>query len=714
MLDFLKKPSTTLTSLLLVLSVLLSLSGCTKQSAGNGKEAERTASNSDGEWVYSLSYTQMPENFGKIRGISASNGNIFVAGSAKSIPSLYLSENNNTKLKELQFDNSPADAKTIYAMTTDKSGEAWILAGEMPLRYYSDGQLKTNDDYSGRYSIINYNTAGDCIGRFSTEPLGSRQLLGILADDSGHLFCWDKSEIDVYSKDGSKLFDLELGSKNIMSVAKLNGNIIAHVSDVDKTGIYSVNMAAKDLGEYVADAKACFDNSFGGYTDCRGDKFLINNGREILAYNNSKDYDSVLNWLECGVDGTQAIAFQELKSGEYAAAFRGESRFATIKKTYSKTARQVLTLAASYLSRDLSTLIAQFNSSNKDYKIVSQYYETEEDLKRLNTEVISGKAPDIYDFTYMPLESFKTSGALLDLNPYLNDTKYKLVGPVKAALESDGKLYSLPNSFAIDSFVASGQYVGNKTSWTTDEMNQIVKEHEGMHSFESFATKDELLKWVTTFSLGNYIDEKSDKCSFNSNEFINLLKMCNEMPTDSQIEDIESYNKKALLKVAPIQNILALSTYAKDFAGDYTFIGFPNDKGNGSLFDFIGIRLAISAQSKHKQAAWDFVQMMLDDKYQKKLTSGLPVVQAVLDEQMNDAACGRLTDYQGNMCKISDNDINKLKALIADTAIVADNNSTIQEIIKEEASSYFGGSKTAEDAAATIQSRASIYLSEHR
>ena len=38
----------------------------------------------------------------------------------------------------------------------------------------------------------------------------------------------------------------------------------------------------------------------------------------------------------------------------------------------------------------------------------------------------------------------------------------------------------------------------------------------------------------------------------------------------------------------------------------------------------------------------------------------------------------------------------------------------LAEIIKEEAAAYFAGSMTAEQAAQNIQSRASIYLQEHR
>ena len=53
--------------------------------------------------------------------------------------------------------------------------------------------------------------------------------------------------------------------------------------------------------------------------------------------------------------------------------------------------------------------------------------------------------------------------------------------------------------------------------------------------------------------------------------------------------------------------------------------------------------------------------------------------------------------------------------LINNTSMVADyNTSQINDIINEEVAYYFSGEKTAQDVAATIQNRVSIYVNEQR
>lgn len=714
-----KKPINQILCMLLIFSVLISASGCAKPSddSANLTASAAAANKDDGEWVYTLSYKDMPEDFGKIKAISVSDGSLFIAGSLGGVPTLYLYNIDSENLKKLEFDNSADNAKTIYGMTFDKSGSVWILAGEMPSAYIINDEMKTNEEFSGRYSISNYNADGVCIGNISIEALGSdRQLVGVLADENGRIVCWDDTEIDVFNTDGSKLFSLDGGgSKRIMSVAKIDGNAIAYVAEGNETGIYFIDMDAKSWGEYVPDEKTYDGNWSGMYTDCSGDRFFINTGRELLVYDkDTKAYNILLNWLDCGIGGAGLSAFKDLGNEKYVAVVGGESRFAIIQKEYREHARQALKLATEFLGYDLANLITQYNSSNPDYKIVPEYYETEDDFMRLNTEVISGKAPDLYNFKFMPIEGFESSGALMDLNPFLDEYGYKLVGPVKSALETNGRLYSIPDRFEIYSFAVSREFAGDKTSWTTDEMNEVMEKcGSHMHKFGTFATKTELLKWVCTFSLANYLDKENGKCSFDNAEFVKLLETCNEMPDNYlQFGDIKSYEDNALLKMAPIQSITSICGYSKRFGGDYTFIGFPNDSGNGSLFSFGGERIAVSAKSEHQDAALDFVKTMLDDQYQCEMTIGMPIVQSALEKQMQDAVDGNLTDFTGEKIKIASSDIDKLKTLIASTRKSADTNSVIQEIIEEEAKPYFEGSRTAEETAKIIQSRVSVYIAE--
>lgn len=78
-----------------------------------------------------------------------------------------------------------------------------------------------------------------------------------------------------------------------------------------------------------------------------------------------------------------------------------------------------------------------------------------------------------------------------------------------------------------------------------------------------------------------------------------------------------------------------------------------------------------------------------------------------------------LTAYQtaapdGAENTVSEADAAQFYDLLDSITVLEGPDGALAEIIKEEAAAYFAGSMTAEQAAQNIQSRASIYLQEHR
>ena len=87
--------------------------------------------------------------------------------------------------------------------------------------------------------------------------------------------------------------------------------------------------------------------------------------------------------------------------------------------------KTTLTYATMYLSQDERNRIVDFNRSGVPYRIeVHDYseYSTEEDyqagIKKLNTEILAGKAPDIINTESLPLRQYGAKGILEDLWPF--------------------------------------------------------------------------------------------------------------------------------------------------------------------------------------------------------------------------------------------------------------------------------------------------------
>ena len=166
-----------------------------------------------------------------------------------------------------------------------------------------------------------------------------------------------------------------------------------------------------------------------------------------------------------------------------------------------------------------------------------------------------------------------------------------------------------------------------------------------------------------------------------------------------------------------------------NFGEDVTFVGFPTENRNGSVFA-LDAELAISSKCKNKEAAWEFLKYFLSDEYQSGTSMyNLPVSVKALNAKIEEAmkedddtiiarASGDLvmTDesYAEQNKPLTQAEADQIMELINSVNQVMRTDNDLETIITEEAESYFAGQKSVQDAASVIQSRASIYISENQ
>lgn len=259
-------------------------------------------------------------------------------------------------------------------------------------------------------------------------------------------------------------------------------------------------------------------------------------------------------------------------------------------------------------------------------------------------------------------------------------------------------------------------------------------------------------------------------------EGIDYDKLYNENPNYWSDQEKAVYDNKALLQSVYLYSFDRYNTLKKTyFAGDeMTFVGFPHagdDYATSQLnFDII---LGISEKSNVKDGAWDFIKKVLtstvteeETKYydynsapenvefvpevggvltpaegssRYKLVASemsywnnygnFPIVRADLEKLAQQALVpskyvnenGELvesenTSYIGDeeikISQMTQEDVDECMALIESCTSVSHTNEDLQAIIDEEASAYFAGTKSVDETAKTIQSRASIFMSE--
>ena len=389
-------------------------------------------------------------------------------------------------------------------------------------------------------------------------------------------------------------------------------------------------------------------------------------------------------------------------------------------------------------------------------------------VTQLNSEIVTGSMPDIVMLdSSLPTQSYFQKGVFADLNKFIDAEeggldRSKYLDNILRASETNGKLYSLITDYMIYSIAIKTKFADGKTKWTFDEMMDAVKNMpEGMEMFYG-SGRNEILSVFLETGMGGLInwengDAKFDTQSFR--DFITYLAKCPELGlweeyysqmsqvTEEYVYDEEKerelseqyalryWNDKSLLGNASIYSFNAIMNIYSEFASkDVTFIGFPTDSedGNGALI-MPTKEFAISAKSPAKQQAWDFIKYYVEnsaDKY--NFTLSLDALQESADEALKNYGKdsligGYVHDYEwlkqrgysddyinymmnSNM-KLDQEMIDAVWALLRGANTVARSDSELNDIINEELSAFFAGTKSVEETSRVIASRAKIMIS---
>ncbi len=397
---------------------------------------------------------------------------------------------------------------------------------------------------------------------------------------------------------------------------------------------------------------------------------------------------------------------------------------------------QILTLATYECSWLLENSISEFNAANPNYKIeIKDYaafdnYGADNGLQLLATDIISGKVPDIYDLSCFNPRQFAQRGLLLDLKTMFeadDEMDYaELLPSAAAALEYKGGLYELVPAFSLVTMCSDISITG--TEWSVEDFIRLCDEYGTGAILGRDMTKADFLGYVLCFMKDQLYSEENLSCSFDSRNFIDLLKIAAQLPDSFDYDGsqgtplMRAYTGEQKVCLDSFGSVIVseISWYDSIFGGEAQFVGFPTDSGSG--FGLApSVRLGISSSSQYQYSAWEFFKYLLNDPH---LFSELPLRESKLDENL-DAWIEHAEKYEpGVVSTLGDETINidgcapkeNIKEQILDMVdkidCVAVCDKEVLDIVMDCSGSFFAGDKTAEETAAVIQSRVKIYLSE--
>ena len=321
--------------------------------------------------------------------------------------------------------------------------------------------------------------------------------------------------------------------------------------------------------------------------------------------------------------------------------------------------KEFITLGGFYISPDAKKIISKFNKENSKYKIrvvdYSVYNTQDTDYKGGITvfkgDVATGKIPDIIMTDGVPnVESYINKGLFEDLTPYLEKAginKSDFLDNIVEAGSKDGKLYNLIPFYTIQGFLIKAEYTNANNSITIDDYMNLEKKYNCVGTSIYYAEKSNVIEHSLGFNTADFLDVKTGKCNFDSDDFKKVLVFANEFPADKDECDKKFGNityQGAFAKDEMILSNTGMNSFRQTYrieqsmyGKEAAFIGFPNEDGDSKPVITPNISVAISSKSKEKEGAFEFVKMLISEEFQNQVdngtsgNSGLPILKSAFE-----------------------------------------------------------------------------------
>ncbi|MCL2827212.1 MAG: extracellular solute-binding protein [Oscillospiraceae bacterium] len=458
------------------------------------------------------------------------------------------------------------------------------------------------------------------------------------------------------------------------------------------------------------------------------------------------------------------IFFFEMQWGREEGVQRGGTLVRLTKVDASEVPEvTTLTFGALSVDFDIKGEIIEFNKRNPNYRIrIREYMDWqtgdfemafEAALQRFNTDLLTGNAPDILQFsTELPFDTYARRGFLADMNPLLAAdpelSRDDLISSVMDLFSVDSGLYVAVSQFTIQTLVGRSDRVGPEMGWTMAEFQAAVDAlPEGGTAFDSFVTREQFMNSVLGVNLALFIDRETGRANFDSDLFRSYLTFANTLTTNEELWGDNGFDTPGdwarPMPVPPIGEVNpddTLNAYAAGrillmeqtlwgfsdmvhtremFQGDVTIKGYPSEGGLGSVV-IPRSMVGISANTPHTDIAWSFVRTLLTERYQRENAFSFATNRAVLEEQIESAM--RLPEWATTEedreiwlpMLPSQADVDQIMALIENVDQISMRDETVLAIVTEETLPYFAGDRSVEETVRIIQSRVQILISESR
>ncbi len=590
----------------------------------------------------------------------------------------------------------------------------------------------------------------------------------VAKDPSGNLIVLMDTTLQAIAPDGSIAWSMQTDNYINSMVTLADGSVAVMLYGDRGPELRPLDIEKKELGESFPIP----DSAWSLFPGDENFDFYYTSGMYLYGFKlGGEEPVPVLNWLSCDING-DAVANQAMKissdgtitgvTTDYSGGSIDSQLFTLTRvPADSLPKKQILTVAQLEYNPDyqLTNRMVRFNRTHDNVRLEYQdysQYNTENDysagITKFNTEVMAGNLPDIIPTGQIAYRQIASKGLLEDLYPYLDkdpDLKREdFFSNLLSALEVNGGLYQIVSGFSVETLCGAASIVGDTPGWTYDDFNAALeKMPEGCTPLEPYVTRDQVLSSLLYADMDNFVDWASGKVNFESDNFKQLLQFVKQFPAEYNWDEHDnSENTQDLLRQGR-QMLTQTYLYGLDsilwnganFGGKATYIGWPTSSGVGSIMRFEN-GFAMSKTCADKDAAWEFFRSMLTESGQANQYN-IPSNRNVFNKQLEDFMTPRyrkdasgniLLDENGEKIEesrggwIDDSGVehsiyamtqeqaDEVLSIIETCTKVASYDTSIYDIVNEQAQAFFADQKSIDEVARLIQSKANIYVNEQR
>ena len=686
---------------------------------------EKAASTS--KYAYEASYLPLPEDIQYVNTSAISGANLYFTGSIKDGKQSYTDETGATveydnyrsglfkmdvetgectELTGFQLPEVPEGwmgSSDLSNLQAASDGTIWAVYGTYTYRYNPPADLAPDDSMYNYYEegdnktgIVHLDADGNELSRVDlsrTEEEQSFYISNFLVDNAGNVFVGDWQTTYIYDQSGNK--------KAVVDLSENGGNICEIKAGQVGVSYYKYDEANPDAsGRCFQEIDTATGKLTGDVIQLPNDAYTFFPGDDV--YDIYYDYngniygykfdtgtkEKVVDWMESDINSNNIGSYSILPDGRVIAFENSyddgmdQNTMQLIVLTRVDAAsvvnKTVLTFACMYLDWNMRDAIVKFNRSSNTHRIVVRdysEYNTDDDytagIQKLNTEMLSGKLPDMIDIdTYnMPVEQYAAKGFLTDLYELIDAdsdmSRESFVQPVLKALEStDGKLYQLPQTFAVDTTIALDKVVGEYDTWNLAAVKDaMTKLQDGATVFDVYRTKSDILSTCISRNIDAFVDWENGAAHFDSDEFKALLEFANSFPDTYDWENADEEEQdsaqnrmnagKQLMSSFYVSSLEDILYQLTGYNGKVKFVGYPSEDGTSNHAFQIDGAIAISSTCADKTAAWNFMKQFLNEEYQSSYNIwSFPINQAAFDAKLKEMMTEEYQkDDNGNVMK---------------------------------------------------------------